>query len=224
MSWDYVGRIFNIQRYSIHDGPGIRTLIFLKGCTLRCKWCANPESQSYNKEVLHFKNKCINCMRCYVSCSEKAIIINGEVKLNRDKCIGCSKCVDSCYFNARDISGKDISVNSLFNEVIKDKDYFISTEGGVTFSGGEPFMQKDFLKACLKKFKSEGISTSVETSGNIPFENIKESLKYIDILFFDIKHIDPIKHREFTGCDNKLILENIKKISEFVKEMTLHFK
>ncbi len=211
------GTVFNIQKCSIHDGPGIRTLVFLKGCYLSCLWCANPESQKFVPEVMNFYVKCIGCGECQKICKENAIIPkeNGFA-IDRNKCNNCQKCTEICYAESKKIMGKKMTTEEVFREIKKDSIFYKSTAGGgVTFSGGEPFLQSEFLLELCKLCKQEGISTAVETCGYADFENIEPVLPYLDYIFFDIKHTDSERHKELTGQRNEKILDNLQKIDKY---------
>lgn len=207
--------IFNIQKFSVHDGPGIRTTVFLKGCPLRCLWCHNPESQSINKQMLHDKDKCVLCGTCVRICPEKAIKIeNNVLSTDPHKCNYCGKCEIYCIPGARQIAGKDYTIEEVFNEVMKDKVFYEQSKGGVTVSGGEPLIHADFVEELLKKLKKENIHTAVDTCGAVSFENIQRVAPYTDVFLYDIKLMDDEKHLKFTGMSNKLILDNLKKLSQ----------
>lgn len=207
--------IFNIQKFSVHDGPGIRTTVFLKGCPLRCLWCHNPESQSINKQMLHDKDKCVLCGTCVRICPEKAIKIeNNVLTTDPHKCNYCGKCEIYCIPGARQIAGKDYTIEEVFNEVMKDKVFYEQSKGGVTVSGGEPLIHADFVEELLKKLKKENIHTAVDTCGAVSFENIQRVAPYTDVFLYDIKLMDDEKHLKFTGMSNKLILDNLKKLSQ----------
>lgn len=206
--------IFNIQKCSIHDGAGIRTIVFFKGCPLHCKWCANPESQSFQKEIMQIPRKCIHCGACMRVCPNSAVYIdNGEVKINRDLCDNCLKCTDVCYAESLESVGRYMEVEELFKEINKDKLYYQMYGGGVTFSGGEPLAQPQVLIDLAKKCKQNRINTSIETCGYGNYEEFKYALDYIDSMFIDLKHMDSEIHKQLTGFGNDAILENIKKIA-----------
>ncbi len=185
--------IFSIQRNSLVDGPGIRTTVFFKGCNLKCKWCHNPESQKPEKEILFYKNKCTGCGRCKNLTAE-------DINF-------------TCYNGAKEISGKEYTVNELLSEIIKDKVFYNTSCGGVTFSGGECMLQTDFLEEILKKCKEVGIHTAVDTAGNLPWEFFEKIIPYTDLFLYDIKAVSENLHIEGTGFSNKVILENLKRLS-----------
>lgn len=207
------GLVFNIQRFSIHDGPGIRTTIFLKGCNLHCLWCQNPESLHAYPEIEFIHDKCIECGRCYQICPGNAHKIkNGSRIFDREMCIMCGKCVESCYAQALVTIGRTMSVKEVMDGIKKDQPFYRES-GGVTFSGGEPLLQKDFLKMLLQESKRHNIHTALDTAGNVPWANFEEILEYVDLFLYDIKMADETKHREATGVGNKQILENLRKLS-----------
>lgn len=203
------GKIFDIQRFCIHDGPGIRTTVFLKGCNLRCLWCHNPESQSTKEEIMFYKDKCVGCGNCAKFC-EKQIT---------EKCTLCKKCVEICQNKAREIAGEEISAEEVVKKVLKDKAYYETSSGGVTLSGGEPLLQKDFAKKILSLCKEHGIHTAIETAGNVKWSVFEEILPVCDLVMFDIKTIDENTHKKCTGVSNKLILENANKLKASGKEI-----
>ena len=184
--------IFDIQRNSYVDGPGIRTTVFFKGCNLKCKWCHNPESQSFEKEILFYKNKCTNCGRC------KDLTVDDENFI--------------CFNDAKEICGKEYSVDEVLKEVIKDKAFYETSGGGVTFSGGECMLQIDFLTEILKKCKENGIHTAVDTAGHIPWESFEKIIPDTDLFLYDIKAMNDEIHKEYTGVTNSLILENLARL------------
>lgn len=191
--------IFDLQRNSFVDGPGIRTTVFFKGCNLKCAWCHNPESQSAKPQMMFYKDQCTGCGKCRQVCKQEA-------------CILCGKCTFYCPVDARKVCGKEYTPEEVLAEVIKDKAFYDNSGGGVTFSGGECMLQIDFLLECLKKCKKEGIHTAVDTAGHIPFESFERILPYTDLFLYDIKSIDSEKHKQYTGVENGRILENLKKL------------
>ena len=207
------GWVYDIQRFSLHDGPGIRTTVFLKGCFLRCAWCHNPESQFSLPEVAEFKDRCIGCGQCIEVCPEKAIT---EKKwfINRAICTRCGKCAEVCPSRARKIIGKKMTAEDVLREVRKDKLFYKNSGGGITLSGGEPLMQPLFSQKLLRMCKKENIHTAVETCGYANGSGFNKILPFTDLVFYDIKHINPLKHKEFTGKTNELILGNLKKMVE----------
>lgn len=196
-------KIFDIQRNSFVDGPGIRTTVFFKGCNLNCKWCHNPESQNSDTQMMFYKDKCTGCGKCAEVCPNKL-----------EKCDFCGKCTIFCPSDARQICGKEITSDALIKELVKDKMFYETSDGGVTFSGGECMLQIDFLEEILKKCKENGLHTAVDTAGNVPYEYFERILPYTDLFLYDVKCIDEALHKEGTGVSNKRILENLKKLSD----------
>lgn len=204
------GFIFDIQPFSLHDGPGTRTTVFMQGCPLRCKWCHNPESQPFGGAMLYYPARCIGCGACAEACPQ-----GGGLKSVRhtEKCTLCGECADACYAEAVKRSGRTISADALFDEVMRDRDVYARSGGGVTFSGGEPLMQAEFLALVMRRLKAEGIHTAVETSLCVKWESAQAMIGLADLFFVDIKCVTPERHREGVGADNALILENIKRLS-----------
>ncbi|WP_288478811.1 glycyl-radical enzyme activating protein [uncultured Clostridium sp.] len=218
------GRVFNIQKFSVNDGPGIRTIVFLKGCPLRCKWCSNPESQNKKFQLMYNNQNCIECYKCVQTCGKYAIEKNNsgkKLKINRNICDDCGKCVEKCYSEALVMSGKNMTVEEVIKEVKKDSAQFRRSKGGLTISGGEPLMQEEFTKQLLIEAKRNGINTAIETTGYGNEKFIEEITPLIDVILLDIKNLNSEKHKEFTGVDNKIILENTKRISELAKELII---
>ncbi|MEW6662504.1 MAG: glycyl-radical enzyme activating protein [Bacillota bacterium] len=208
------GIVCNIQRYSIHDGPGIRTLVFLKGCPLKCIWCANPESQLARPEIVVTPKRCIGCGKCIVRCPEKAIISTPAGNtLDRNKCIACGFCVEECSAEGLQLMGQRLTVDEVVKEIEGDGIFYACSGGGVTLSGGEPFYQPEFTFSLLKAFKKQGLNTAVETCGHASFKLIEPCLPYLDLILYDIKHLDPDLHQKFTGVENALILSNARKLA-----------
>jgi pyruvate formate lyase activating enzyme len=207
------GIIFNIQRYSVDDGPGIRSTVFIKGCPLRCLWCSNPESQKPWSEVAHSDSVCNKCGRCKEVCDTKAISVDDDgVHINRKRCTNCGKCVEVCVPGALKVFGNEISVEETFKEIQKDIQYYQTSGGGVTASGGEPLYQADFVAALFKRCQNEGIHTCLDTCGYATTAAVEKVLLYTSLVLFDLKCMDPITHRKLTGCSNKLINRNFELI------------
>ena len=215
--------IFNIQKCSIHDGSGLRTLVFFKGCPLRCKWCANPESQSYEKEIMESPSKCIGCGACMEVCPVSAIKMTEEEgpKIDRTMCRKCFKCTDRCYAGAKYPVGEEYEINEIYRHIDRDRIFYSIKGGGVTFSGGEPLTQPDYLTKIAKKCVESGIDTAIESCGMGTYNKFKTALPYITHVFFDIKHIDSAVHEELTGSGNELILKNLKLIAQHVDYITV---
>jgi pyruvate formate lyase activating enzyme len=207
------GIIFNIQKYSIHDGPGIRTTIFVKGCPLRCKWCANPESINPIPEIFFRREKCDQCAKCLDVCNSNAIIIDGEsIEIDTSKCDLCLKCEAICSSGAISCTGRKVSVDEVIFEAMQDEVFYNNSGGGITISGGEPLFQPDFTIKLLKEFKDKAIHTTIDTTGYASWEVIDKILNYTDLILYDIKHLDPRQHFKFTGVYNEMILSNLEKI------------
>ena len=210
------GLIFDIKRYAIHDGPGIRTTVFFKGCPLRCPWCHNPEGQEPKPEIAwHFKRCPRECRDCLSVCPENAIKkIGKSVKIDLSKCDLCGKCSDICVYEALEIVGKERTVQEVMNEVEKDRIFFENSGGGVTFSGGEPLMQPDFLEALLEQCKKRNIRTALDTCGYDSSETLEKISDKVDLFLYDIKLINDKKHKKYVVASNSIILENLKKLSK----------
>ena len=206
------GLIFNIQRFSLHDGPGIRSTVFLKGCPLNCKWCSNPESIASTPEIISYPIKCVGCGKCVEICPQHAIDLrNGKSVIDWEKCNKCLKCAGVCLTGGITLVGKEMSVQEVVSEVERDAPFYINSGGGVTFSGGEPLRQWKFVTEACKECKEKGIHTALDTSGYTDWEKMEEAMQYIDLLLYDIKHLDPERHKAWTGADNALILDNALK-------------
>ena len=209
------GLVSNIQRYSVSDGPGIRTTVFLKGCPLRCKWCHNPESVSPDKELIVREDRCIGCGECLRVCDHQAIRLEGaRLVTDRARCTGCGRCVEVCYAEARGLVGAEMTADDVMLEVAKDKVFYLRSGGGVTFSGGEPFHQPEFLLSLLAAARAQGIHTAVDTSGHFPAEVLDRAAGLVGLYLFDLKTLDEARHRDFTGVSSKLILENLRRLVE----------
>jgi pyruvate formate lyase activating enzyme len=193
--------IFDIERNSFVDGPGIRTTVFFKGCNLRCAWCHNPESQSAKPQMMFYKNKCTGCGKCREKCPN-----------SMEKCDLCGRCSLFCPHDAREICGKEYTVDEVLKEILKDKTFYDNSGGGVTFSGGECMLQIDFLAELLKRCKENGIHTAVDTAGHVAFECFERILPYTDLFLYDIKCYDSEKHKKYTGVSNELLFSNLKKL------------
>jgi pyruvate formate lyase activating enzyme len=215
---DITGIIFNIQHYSIHDGPGIRTDVFLKGCFLRCAWCQNPESQSLKPELFYFKEKCTGCGKCIAICSTQAIRIEDMKSItDRRKCQGCGKCVQVCPNEARSLLGKEMRVMEVFRDIKGDEIFYKRSNGGMTLTGGEPLFQPCFSRNLLTICQQAGIHTAIETCGHADWRIFRDVLQHVNLVLFDLKHMSSDKHREYTGVPNELILDNARRIYHELK-------
>jgi glycyl-radical enzyme activating protein len=222
---DITGNIFDIQMFSINDGPGIRTTVFFKGCPLRCLWCSNPESQQTKPQLYYFANLCTKCHRCVAVCPNGAIIVDedGNVEINRKKCKVCGSCVSVCLNEARKIVGENLSVEEVFALVKRDELFYRNSGGGVTFSGGEPTLQSEFLLKLLKSCTDYGFHTALDTCGYVSWDILKPVIEMVELVLFDIKHINPIEHKRITGESNQMILNNLRSIIACDKEITVRF-
>jgi len=208
------GIVFNVQRFSIHDGPGIRTTVFLKGCPLRCFWCHNPEGLRSGPELQVFPRLCIACGACGAVCSEGAQVIEGgRHEFRRDLCKGCGRCAQECFSGALVLVGRCMSVREVMEQILADRPFYEQSGGGVTLSGGEPLLQKRFAGSLLESCRKEGLHTAVETAGYYAWETLEEILPLVDLVMMDLKHMDTAKHRLATGVGNELILETARRLA-----------
>jgi pyruvate formate lyase activating enzyme len=201
--------IFNIQRFSIHDGPGIRTVVFFKGCPLSCRWCHNPESQNFGLDVLYSAERCRLCAACVAHCPHHAIVRAEDQMLLTDDCVRCGTCVDFCSAEARAIAGRFLTVRQILDEIERDTVFYDESGGGVTFSGGEPLRHPEILEVLLHKCRARRIHSAIETCGAAPREAVLRLCSHADIVLYDLKLIDSDRHREYTGAPNRNILENL---------------
>ena len=215
------GLVFNLQRFSVNDGPGVRTIVFLNGCPLRCKWCCNPESQRLTPVVMWKQQNCVGCGNCSVVCPTGACRIASEGRIDHSKCVVCGKCVDVCYHQALEVTGKMMTVEEVLKELYQDRVVYRRSGGGVTISGGEALMQHEFLEELLRGCKSLGWTTAIETTGYAPKEVLDKIIPLLDTVMMDIKHIDPNVHKAWTGVSNEKILENALYISTIANELII---
>lgn len=214
--------LFNIQRFSTHDGPGIRTTVFFKGCPLKCRWCHNPESQSFEPVVFHNSERCVMCGKCVSNCPERAISFwEKTLKTDFSKCKACGICAEECYNCAREVSGKKYSASGVMDVVCRDKTFYGESGGGVTFSGGECLSQIEPLTQLLELCRKQGIHTAVDTCGFAKWEDLEKTLPFTNLYLYDIKCVDAQKHKSLTGADNALILENLRELKRRGAEIWL---
>lgn len=205
------GTIFNIQKFSTNDGPGVRTTVFFKGCPLRCKWCANPESQSITVQILYDQNRCARCFSCVHTCPHKAVSLSGGIlSIDPGRCAGCLQCVSACPAEALSYEGEHRTVQEILDVCLQDKDFYETSGGGVTISGGEGMSQPEFLEELLLALKRHRIHLAIETTGYAKPEIFKKLALMFDLLLFDVKHYESTRHYEGTGICNELIIENLK--------------
>lgn len=214
--------IFNIQKFCLHDGPGIRTTLFFKGCPLHCLWCANPESQLFIKQITYNERNCRLCQKCIHKCNKHALSNeNNLIKIDFHKCNQCLECVSECEYDALKIEGYQQDIDTIILELLKDKDFYEESNGGVTFSGGEVLYHIEAASEIAKRLKEENIHIAIETTGYRDSQLFKEFIENIDLLLFDFKHPDPIKHKEGTGVSNELIINNLKIAKEMNKDILI---
>jgi len=216
--------VFDIKRYAIHDGPGIRTTVFLKGCLLNCPWCHNPEGKAKEQEFMWWKEKCIGCRECQSVCTKDAITFPDDfLLLDMTKCDLCGACADACHSQAMKLVGKKMTVTQVMKEIEKDMAFYDESGGGVSLSGGEPLLQPDFSHSLLKACKELRIHTAVDTCGHVNTDVLLKISKHVDLFLYDLKVINDEKHTRFTGVSNKLILENLKKLSRDGQKIVVRF-
>jgi len=208
------GMIMDVKRMAVHDGPGIRTTLFLKGCPLRCIWCHNPEGIGRAPQLAYYEHKCISCGECASVCVQSAHIMDQTGHhLDRSKCAACGKCESVCLGDALKHYGRTVNVQEALAIALEDRAFY-GKEGGLTLSGGEPLLQAEFVRELLQAAKAEGLHTAVDTCGCVPWSAYESVLPYADMFLYDIKHIDPAQHRLLTGCTNELILDNLRRLSD----------
>lgn len=209
------GILTDIQRFCVHDGPGIRTLVFFKGCPMRCVWCQNPESNRIQRELMHREERCIRCGYCVRSCDKHAVEIrDGKVRIDRAKCSLCGNCVETCYAGSMEIVGKLYSVQQVVDAVVRDEAFYRQSNGGVTLSGGEVTLQYRFAQRILRELKNRKIGTAIETAGYCGWEALESLLPLTDLFLYDVKHMDAQAHEAYTGVSNQRIQQNLHRLAE----------
>ncbi|MDQ1301799.1 MAG: Glycyl-radical enzyme activating protein [Chloroflexota bacterium] len=208
------GLIFDIQRFSVHDGPGIRTTVFLKGCSLRCFWCHNPEGLRMAPEVQFLPNRCISCGACAAACEHDGQHLDETGRsFTREHCVACGACVEACVAEALTLAGKRMTADEVVAEALRDRVFYETSGGGVTLSGGEPALQPDFAREILARAKAEGLHTAIETCGNVPGHNLEVLLPFTDLVMMDLKQMDTGKHRAVTGAGNERVVANARQLA-----------
>ncbi|NQT81681.1 glycyl-radical enzyme activating protein [bacterium] len=217
------GKVFAIKRFALHDGPGIRTTVFLKGCPLHCLWCHNPEGLSYERQLAFYPHLCAACDKCYQACPSGALRKRSSPiqDYEKEKCVVCGKCAEACPANAIELIGQDLSPDQVIAEVERDRKFYDISGGGMTVSGGEPLAQPEFTAELLSRGKGTGIHTILDTCGLAPFEILGKCLEFTDHVYFDLKVVDDEKHRRLTGVSNRLILDNLMKLGDSGKPLTI---
>lgn len=213
IDYNVQGTVFDIQRFSLHDGPGIRTIVFLKGCPLSCVWCSNPESQGSGPVVMYKQDECLHCGRCAAACKRKAIHLDKKTLIDRSICTSCGECVNACPSGALVMKGRRMTVQQVVKELKKDATTYRRSGGGITLSGGEPLVQQEFAAQLLHACKAQGWHTAIETTGFGSEEAVDRVIPFVDTVLLDIKHMDLEKHKRFTGAANDVILKNAQRIS-----------
>jgi pyruvate formate lyase activating enzyme len=217
-----IGLIFDIQRFSVHDGPGIRTTVFFKGCPLRCRWCHNPEGLLPERELMLYEARCRRCGACVRACRVGAAILSeGQIRTQAHRCLVCGACVEACPSGVRQLVGWEACVDEVVDEIVRDRVFYEESGGGATFSGGEPLAQEGFLTALLERCKGHGIQTALDTCGHAPWAVLDRIRGMVDLFLYDLKLLDNERHRDFTGQSNELILSNLKRLSGLGHEIIL---
>ena len=224
MNMQNTGIVFDIKRYAIHDGPGIRTTVFLKGCLLNCPWCHNPEGRNEKPEFMWWAEKCIGCEDCQNACTKEAISFSDDsLLLDRAKCDLCGTCADACPSEALKLVGKEMTIAQVLKVIEKDRAFYDQSGGGATLSGGEPLLQPDFSLSLLQACKERGIHTAVDTCGHVDSKVLMRISEHVDLFLYDLKLINEEKHKRFTGVSNQLILENLKELSDSGRKTIVRF-
>ncbi|MBN2450050.1 MAG: glycyl-radical enzyme activating protein [Lentisphaeria bacterium] len=208
------GCVADIKRFAVHDGPGIRTTLFLKGCSLACSWCHNPETISPSPEIGFLRGRCTGCGRCVTACPEGAHVVrDGAHVFERAACVACGRCVAACFYGALEYYGREMSVSEAAAAVLEDRTFYAMSGGGCTLSGGEPLLQADFCAALCARLGQTGIHRAVDTAGAVPWAAFEAVLPHTDLFLYDVKHLDDQAHRAHTGASNALIIENLQRLS-----------